>query len=157
MFINLSCTKAENAHLFLNQMINYKSLQTYTKEWCTGLLGPPLPQMSVPPEWISTLWGGPSGPPTFWIDLLTKEVWEDRGREGPSSGPKAGVLCSPLDGQAASSQSSPPLLSPSNHLSWANAMSMLLFLIYLFPTPTHMSFYLGEKGYFKENLRHFHS
>ena len=45
MCINLSCTKAENAHLFLNQMINYKSLQTYTKEWCTGLLAPPPPDV----------------------------------------------------------------------------------------------------------------
>lgn len=149
MCINLSCTKAENAHLFLNQMIDYKSLLTYIKEWFTRPTRSPSPRCLFLQNESPLSEGGLQDPHLLdWSAY--KRGMGDKGREGPNSGPKAGVLCSPLGGWAASSQRSPPLLSPSSHLSWANAISMLLFLTYLSPLPTHVFFYLGRRAILKK-------
>ena len=134
---------------FLIKWLIIKVSERTQKSDLPGLLGPPPPDVCSFRMNLHSLRGAFRAPHLLDWPAYERDM-EGQERERPNSKPKAGVLCSSLGGWAASSQSSPLLLSPSSHLSWANIISMLLFLIYLFPTPTHMFFYLGRRAILKK-------
>lgn len=128
-----------------------------------GLLGTPNPKVSVAPEELSTLWGGPSGTrasrPLALGWICSWWGWGDLALDWRlGSLPHTLTVTLPLHRalhlwglkMGPSSLPSKPSLLSKCHQHFA-------FLDLSIPNPDTHGLLFGKKGYFKEHLRHFHS